>query len=163
MDAIYAIKWDGEILPDTVSTDRNDLLKAYGDILSKGGEIVPITIDEVQATAENRHNAYAFFTPQGLFGGGIYKGKASAPEKLETGSPISRVVYKFFKRPTYDTLFLMDIVETHEHFHLKCLTKVPVTEDGDSTTVAKMVREGGLDQLIARVWQDLRYQAHSSS
>lgn len=150
VEGAYALKLKGQLLAGSVRASPQEVFDDFSKFLSLGGKIIEVSIAEVDARPCFQPTVYLYLSPDsGLCMGAIsFEGDVSEPKKIDSDHPIVGIVQKAtgVKKLTYDSIFLVEVCE--EDSRARMTINFSITDDGDTTTVSKVVQRGGIQKLI---------------
>ena len=149
VEGAYAVKLKGQILAHSVRTSSQEVFDEFSKFLSLGGKIVEVNIAEMDERPCFKPTLYLYSNTHNTFylGEISHSGEVSQPAEIPDDHPIVEVVRKASKVKsfTYDSIFLVDF--DHES-RARMAISFNITEDGDTTTVSKVVQKKGIQPII---------------
>lgn len=160
MEKAFAIKHQGHLLTETVSPSRLHLIDQYPDLLSGGGEIVTVLVEEIDEEGEDIKgskfcpNTYVFQSGRGYLIGGISDGMVSNnPSVISARHPLIATL-EGISHISADSLFLVEIERIDDSRSVvRSAAKLALFDNGDTTTAAKLFKSGSLQGAITRFFE----------
>jgi len=149
----YAMKLKGQLLAHTTRSSPQEVFDEFSQFIKLGGKIVEVDISEIDERPCFKPTAYLFVTPEDefRFGAITFDGSVTSPSTIESSHPVIDIVRRATgAKFTYDSIFLfeLDSDDVTESGVVRMAISFNVTEDGDTTTVARLVQKNGIQPLI---------------
>ena len=151
----YTIKLRGQLLAHTTRASPQEVFDEFPILLKAGGKIVQVVMTQLDERPCFRPTAYLFSnSDKSFFFGAIdYKGEVTNPQKIEPDHPVIGIVKKASNTRdfTCDAIFLFELDEdgsAKNHGVIRRAISFVVTEDGDTTSVSKLIQKSGIKPVV---------------
>jgi hypothetical protein len=158
MERAFAVKYQGDLLVETVSPSKLYILDHFRDLLEEGGEIVEVVVEESGEIKPHKStpNTYIFSSGKGYMMGGINpSGKmVGASSVIHPTHPLIPILSRIGPFAS-DSLFLADICSVGPTSEMvRSAWKLTLFDNGDSTTASKLFRDGKLQDYLSRFMEE---------
>lgn len=160
-ETAYIMKLGGQLLTHTARSSPHEVFDNFKEMLPAGGKVVEVEVVEVDERPVFWPTAYVFSSPdKDVFWGSIDPDEGvSQPEKVAANCPVIDRLKRAtgIKAFACDMMYLFEMDSDGDNFSIRNIMSFAVTENGDSTSVSRLVQKNELQQVITKFLKRFNY------